>query len=461
MLSLRDVSSLGGGLIYVTPVYAGLPTRSCRGVGLAAMILCIECIDCYVNQVQQDLADVTVPPSKTYRCRLTVLKAFALLMSDSALLSSLAMNFMSTSIILQREEARQASLRKTLNRFKGRMKEDTQRILEVRVSGRESALLDSAGPFTLSLRERTLFWRFLAKRALLIFHSAVSLRSPALVATAGLTSSTAARKQQKACASEYFSRPSESLRGSHGTDAELAAPRELSVLLAQSATPATLSPAPCASCWPNRGRSGVMTLITLTAKVVFLPKSSSPARPKLEASTYPGKFHWFGKKAHDHDIKANITYCFQPLGDKLRLQFFHQTSNFIIHHVGCGVKPLEHHGHQPGQAFRGKESKDEVTELREVEQPGIPKFRGIVRSAPTRGRREAASARSDKRPPWDPSQSSMAKPHGEAILGQALLLGRKMVAPGAEPQILIHYLVSPKPWSANCGSRATCGSLAP
>ncbi|KAK1342088.1 hypothetical protein QTO34_016841 [Cnephaeus nilssonii] len=34
--------------------------------------------------------------------------------------------------------------------------------------------------------------------------------------------------------------------------------RELSVLLAQSATPATLSPAPCVSCWPNRGRSGVM-----------------------------------------------------------------------------------------------------------------------------------------------------------------------------------------------------------
>ncbi|KAK1342077.1 hypothetical protein QTO34_016830 [Cnephaeus nilssonii] len=34
--------------------------------------------------------------------------------------------------------------------------------------------------------------------------------------------------------------------------------RELSVLLAQSATRATLSPAPCASCWPNRGRSGVM-----------------------------------------------------------------------------------------------------------------------------------------------------------------------------------------------------------
>ncbi|KAK1339748.1 hypothetical protein QTO34_018304 [Cnephaeus nilssonii] len=41
--------------------------------------------------------------------------------------------------------------------------------------------------------------------------------------------------------------------------------RELSVLLAQSATPATLSPAPCASCWPNRGRSGVMPLLLLSA----------------------------------------------------------------------------------------------------------------------------------------------------------------------------------------------------
>lgn len=27
---------------------------------LAAMILCIECIDCDVNQMQQDLADITV-----------------------------------------------------------------------------------------------------------------------------------------------------------------------------------------------------------------------------------------------------------------------------------------------------------------------------------------------------------------------------------------------------------------
>lgn len=34
----------------------------------------------------------------------------------------------------------------------------------------------------------------------------VSSRRPALVATAGLTSSTAVRKQQKACAREYFSR---------------------------------------------------------------------------------------------------------------------------------------------------------------------------------------------------------------------------------------------------------------
>lgn len=79
---------------------------------------------------------------------------------------------------------RHVSLRKTSNRFKGRMEEDTQQILEVRVSGRESALLDSAGPFTLSLRERTLFWRFLAKRALLIFHNAASLRLATLVLTA-------------------------------------------------------------------------------------------------------------------------------------------------------------------------------------------------------------------------------------------------------------------------------------
>ncbi|KAK1329422.1 hypothetical protein QTO34_011608 [Cnephaeus nilssonii] len=35
---------------------------------------------------------------------------------------------------------------------------------------------------------------------------------------------------------------------------------ELSVLLAQSATPATPSPAPCASLWPNPGRSRVMPL---------------------------------------------------------------------------------------------------------------------------------------------------------------------------------------------------------
>lgn len=29
-------------------------------MGLAAMVLCIERIDCYVNQVQQDFADITV-----------------------------------------------------------------------------------------------------------------------------------------------------------------------------------------------------------------------------------------------------------------------------------------------------------------------------------------------------------------------------------------------------------------
>lgn len=85
---------------------------------------------------------------------------------------------------LYEHSTRQVSLRKTLNRFKGRREEDTQRILEVKVSGRESALLDSTGPFTLSLRERTLFWRFLAKRALLIFHNAASLRLATLVLTA-------------------------------------------------------------------------------------------------------------------------------------------------------------------------------------------------------------------------------------------------------------------------------------
>lgn len=61
---------------------------------------------------------------------------------------------------------------------------DTQRILVVNVSGRESALLDSAGPLTLSRRERTLFWRLRAKRALLIFHIAASLRLATFVLTA-------------------------------------------------------------------------------------------------------------------------------------------------------------------------------------------------------------------------------------------------------------------------------------
>lgn len=75
----------------------------------------------------------------------------------------------------------------------GRREEDTQRILEVRVSGRERARLDSAGPFTLSLRERTLFWRFLANRALLIFHNAASLRLATLVLTAVI----AARRKER------------------------------------------------------------------------------------------------------------------------------------------------------------------------------------------------------------------------------------------------------------------------
>lgn len=42
---------------YVTVVAV---QRARRGVGLAAMVLRIECVDCDVNQVQQDLADVTV-----------------------------------------------------------------------------------------------------------------------------------------------------------------------------------------------------------------------------------------------------------------------------------------------------------------------------------------------------------------------------------------------------------------
>ncbi|KAK1334934.1 hypothetical protein QTO34_004506 [Cnephaeus nilssonii] len=42
--------------------------------------------------------------------------------------------------------------------------------------------------------------------------------------------------------------------------------RELSVLLAQSATPATLSPTPCASCWPNPpGNQAVALPLTAAA----------------------------------------------------------------------------------------------------------------------------------------------------------------------------------------------------
>ncbi|KAK1335744.1 hypothetical protein QTO34_003538 [Cnephaeus nilssonii] len=51
--------------------------------------------------------------------------------------------------------------------------------------------------------------------------------------------------------------------------------RELSVLLAQSATPATLSPAPCVSCWPNRGRSGVMSQLNGRDKDISLDPSKA------------------------------------------------------------------------------------------------------------------------------------------------------------------------------------------
>ncbi|KAK1343701.1 hypothetical protein QTO34_014254 [Cnephaeus nilssonii] len=61
--------------------------------------------------------------------------------------------------------------------------------------------------------------------------------------------------------------------------------RELSVLLAQSATPATLSPAPCASCWPNRGRSGVMRL---EEKICLSKKRSE--KGKVEIHQKGGKF---------------------------------------------------------------------------------------------------------------------------------------------------------------------------
>ncbi|KAK1338225.1 hypothetical protein QTO34_001339 [Cnephaeus nilssonii] len=74
--------------------------------------------------------------------------------------------------------------------------------------------------------------------------------------------------------------------------------RELSVLLAQSATRATLSPAPCASCWPNRGRSGVMHShgaelssshlwrreLSVPPAQSATPATPSPAPPRLLAN---------------------------------------------------------------------------------------------------------------------------------------------------------------------------------
>lgn len=49
-------------LFFAVSAYITVVTvqRSCRCMGLAAMVLCIERIDCYVNQVQQDFADITV-----------------------------------------------------------------------------------------------------------------------------------------------------------------------------------------------------------------------------------------------------------------------------------------------------------------------------------------------------------------------------------------------------------------
>ncbi|KAK1333670.1 hypothetical protein QTO34_006056 [Cnephaeus nilssonii] len=62
--------------------------------------------------------------------------------------------------------------------------------------------------------------------------------------------------------------------------------RELSVLRAQSATPATLSPAPCASLWPNRGHSGVMHSHGADADLAktLVTRAQRPAGPIV----YPG-----------------------------------------------------------------------------------------------------------------------------------------------------------------------------
>lgn len=62
-LSLGWNSKMGSTFVFLTvsaDVTVVTVQRSCSGVGLAAMILCIEGIDCDVNQVQQDLADLTV-----------------------------------------------------------------------------------------------------------------------------------------------------------------------------------------------------------------------------------------------------------------------------------------------------------------------------------------------------------------------------------------------------------------
>ncbi|KAK1338240.1 hypothetical protein QTO34_001354 [Cnephaeus nilssonii] len=69
--------------------------------------------------------------------------------------------------------------------------------------------------------------------------------------------------------------------------------RELSILLAQSATPATLSPAPCASCWPNhrplklQGNKEVHWAIFAAAssiEVVLTPSRRDALTPSQDAA---------------------------------------------------------------------------------------------------------------------------------------------------------------------------------
>ncbi len=67
--------------------------------------------------------------------------------------------------------------------------------------------------------------------------------------------------------------------------------------------------------------------------------------------THPGELHRFGQQAHDHDVEAHVTHRLQPLGDELRLELLHQAAHLVVHHVGSGVEPLEHHADQPRQTL--------------------------------------------------------------------------------------------------------------